>query len=255
MKIFTEENYKPNSALIPPMMVIYGECGVGKSTFCSQFQNPFFFDFERRTDHIKNIARDRDYGVSIDNYQSWNYFLQAVIELKESKFKTIIFDGVSRLQIFGWKMVGLKLNTIDPKGLAFGRGYSELYALFASLMDATKNLQRNYNKTIIFTDHEKLKEDQENNQYQKYVPECQNGILKILVKEVDYILRMIDDVTINHSKKAKEKNIEFNGITLLTNRQKYPSSMLKTSLNLPSKINASYDDFAQAYKQAQNQTT
>jgi len=42
-------------------MTIYGSVGVGKSTFAAGFPKPFFFDFEGRTMHIKNIVRDCDY--------------------------------------------------------------------------------------------------------------------------------------------------------------------------------------------------
>lgn len=88
MAIFTSENYQPNKKIIPPLITSYGAVGIGKSTVASSFPNPFFFDFERRTMHIKNIVRDSDYGVDISSLQNWGQlwrllmsYLQQILKL------------------------------------------------------------------------------------------------------------------------------------------------------------------------------
>lgn len=254
--IYSKENYHPESSKIPPMMLIYGEAGIGKSTFCSTFSNPFFFDFEARTHHIKNITRDRDFNLSIDKLNSWSEFIDAIRQLKNTEYRTIIFDGITRLQTFIWQAVAKKLGVSDPRGLAFGRGYAESYELFTILMNEAKILQRIHKKTIIFVDHEKIKEDGENatpnqkSSYGKYYPECMNGILRILIKETDYILRMVEDIEVRENAKTKETTARFCGLKILTNRQKNMESFLKTSLKLPDSIIANYTEFQKAYKEA-----
>lgn len=82
--IYDEANFKPIKTIIPPMILLYGEVGIGKSTFASTFKKPFFFDFESRTSHIKNIARDRDYGISIEAQMPFKNFLTSIRDLKDT---------------------------------------------------------------------------------------------------------------------------------------------------------------------------
>ena len=115
-------------------------------------------------------------------------------------------------------------------------------------MSEAKLLQRQYNKTIIFIDHEKLKE--EDSGMKKYQPECVSGVLKIFTKEVDYIFRLIEDISTIENAKTKAIVSTFHGLKILTNRQVYLDSTLKTSIPLPDSIIANAEEFGKAYKEA-----
>jgi len=252
--IFAKENYKPNQKHLPPFITLYGEIGIGKSTFCSTFPNPFFFDFEDRTLNIENITRDSDFNLDIANLKNWDHLLQVVRSLKDTEYKTIVFDGVSKLQSFLWASVARKLNVPDARDLAFGKGYGIAYTEFEKLIVEAKNLQRNYKKTIIFVDHEKVKEEDQltpNMQtFGKFLPECMNGIFKILLKESDYIFRIVEDIFLKEDFKTKETKATFKGLVILTDRKVNPESFLKSSLSLPSSIIATYGAFKAEYEKA-----
>lgn len=251
MTIFASQNYKPNKKLIRPLITIYGAVGVGKSTFASTFPKPFFFDFEDRTAYINNIVRDADYGVDIANLQNWGQLVNAINELANTEFETIVFDGVTKLQNFVWEEVGRQLNNANPKSIAYGLGYARASELFATLMQFAKLLQKNHNKTIIFIDHEKIKEEDSgvvNHQsFNKYFPECMNSVSKILIKESDYIFRLTEDIIIRADKKSNATTAVYNGLVLHTDRKHNIESVLKSSLPLPQKIKANYDDFKAEY--------
>ena len=82
----------------------------------------------------------------------------------------------------------------------------------------------------------------------KYYPECMNGISKILTKESDYIFRLTEDITIIEDKKTGETKAIFNNLVLHTDRKYNIEAELKSSLPLPPKIKATYDDFRAEYK-------
>ena len=254
MTIFSSENYKPNKKILPPLITLYGAVGVGKSTFAAGFPKPFFFDFENRTSHIKNIVRDADYGIDISNLQNWQALINTASELASTEFETIVFDGITKLQNFVWKEVSRQLNHENPRMIAYGVGYARASELFASLMLVAKNLQSQHKKTIIFIDHEKIKEEDSvvaNSQsMSKYYPECMNGVSKILTKESDYIFRLAENIIIRQDKKTGDTSAIFNGLVLQTDRKHNVEAVLKSSLPLPPTIKATYSDFRSQYKEA-----
>jgi hypothetical protein len=247
--IFAKENYKPNRKIIKPMMVIYGQPGIGKSTFCAGFPNPFFFDFDNRTSHISGITRDIDYGIGINQLKDIDHLINIVDELAVTEYKTIIFDGVMALQNFITKDVtdGNEMNW-TKYGIA-KRG-------FCKLMEAAMNLQRNYEKTIIFLDHEKSRPEEttklkamnlENLNLEKIGPECASGILKTLRTSCDFVFRMVDHIEIKRDK-FKGNQALHKGRLLLTDPTKNVECYLKTSLPLPEKMPATYKDFVEEWK-------
>jgi hypothetical protein len=252
MTIFTSENYQPNKKIIPPLITLYGAVGIGKSTFASGFPKPFFFDFEGRTMHINNIVRDSDYGVDISSLQNWGQLMEAINELATTDFETIVFDGITKLQDFVWDEVGRQLNHANPRTIPYGVGYARAKELFASLMFSAKELQTKHKKTIIFIDHEKIKEEDalvaNSQSMSKYYPECMNGVSKILTKESDYIFRLVENVIVREDKKSQETTAVFNGLVLQTDRRHNVEAVLKSSLPLPPTIKATYADFRAEYK-------
>lgn len=254
MTIFSSKNYQPNKKILPPLITLYGAVGVGKSSFAASFPKPFFFDFENRTTHIKNIVRDTDYGVDIANLENWPALINIIGELASTDFETIIFDGVTKLQNFVWDEVRRQLNHDNPRMMPYGVGYGRAAELFASLMHAAKNLQTKHKKIIIFIDHEKVKEEDTNvanNQaIAKYYPECMNGVSKILTKESDYIFRLTENIIVRQDKKTGDTSATFNGLVLQTDRRHNVEAVLKSSLPLPATIKATYADFRSEYKDA-----
>lgn len=82
----------------------------------------------------------------------------------------------------------------------------------------------------------------------KYYPECMNGVSKILIKESDYIFRLVEDVTVREDKKGQETTAVFNGFVLQTDRRRNVEAVLKSSLLLPPTIKLTYADFRAEYK-------
>ncbi|MCP4653671.1 MAG: AAA family ATPase [Candidatus Omnitrophica bacterium] len=249
MNLYAEKNYKPEKTKFPPMFLLYGETGIGKSTFASTFKDPFFFDFEARTAHIKNIKRDRDYGLSVEKNPSFNEFLTAIRELKDTSFQTIVFDGIKRLQAYIWSTVeGHALQqSKSSKDLKSSfvqmRLYTDVYRLFSQVLNEAKLLQRQYEKTVVFIDHEKCSDD---GGFKRYQPECLTGVLKIFSKETDYIFRLIEEI----AEEGKSKKRVFRGLKILTDRKIHLDSVLKSSMPLPSSIPATASAFGKAYKLA-----
>lgn len=94
--------------------MIVGEKQVGKSTFCSRFESPFFIDLEERLDSITMPDGTRPPQVIVrdwDTLVSWtDGFLGTTPE--ETGVKTIIVDGVG----VGYKYLALKVLKTSKQG-------------------------------------------------------------------------------------------------------------------------------------------
>jgi hypothetical protein len=78
---------KRSLKISPLRLVVYGDNGIGKSTFASKAPNPIFIDLEDNINHL-----DVD-CIAVINYQETLNALNYLLEQKELKYKTIVIDS------------------------------------------------------------------------------------------------------------------------------------------------------------------
>jgi len=72
-----------------PRLLIWGEPGVGKSTFASKFPKPVFLQAESRTNHL---------DIHRVELSSWTECLMAMSEIVSSEYKTCVIDTLGSLE-------------------------------------------------------------------------------------------------------------------------------------------------------------
>ena len=98
------------------VILIYGDPGVGKSSFCAGFPNALFFATEPGL-------------TSLDTYEvpitSWPDFLGACAEVAEGNhdFKTIVIDTIDNLYDHCVQYIEQRNGVEDIGDLAYGKGY------------------------------------------------------------------------------------------------------------------------------------
>ncbi len=133
----------------PPVLVIYGPDGCGKSTFASQAPNPIFLGTEEGTNNL-DVAR-------FPTVTSWAQVLQAVDELiKETHdFKTLAIDSLDWLEPILHQSIcneqGVK--SIELASGGYGKGYLEAEKKFIEFKNKLNELRSKKGMNIILIAH------------------------------------------------------------------------------------------------------
>lgn len=130
-------------------VVIYGPEGVGKTTFAAAFPDPLLIDAEGGSGHI-DVAR-------FDRPWTWGELMEQVqyVQAKQSVCKTLVLDTLDWAERLCSEHV-CKANgwqSLDAPG--FGRGYVEMRAEFAKLLDAL-SVVVDRGVTVVCTAHARI---------------------------------------------------------------------------------------------------
>lgn len=137
----------------PYRVVLYGQEGVGKTTFASQFPAPLFIDVEQSTGKL---------DVFRTHPTSWAHLMQIISELKKDtpdQFKTLVIDTLDWAQRLCIDHVcaskpkedGQPRESIEAFG--YGRGYTHIAEEFGKLLDALSDFQSGTGWHVVLVCH------------------------------------------------------------------------------------------------------
>lgn len=117
MALLPTEKRKPKQRLEDYSILLYGTYKIGKSTFCSQMDNPLFLATEPGLEALEV------YEVKVPD---WITFLQVCAEIAQGghPFKTIVIDTVDNLWKACSEYVREKLGIMHESDLGYGKGYA-----------------------------------------------------------------------------------------------------------------------------------
>lgn len=229
-----------------PRVLIYGQAGVGKSSFAADWPDVLFIDVEKRTEHL-DVNR-----VEVD---SWDEIMGVMRELynlakeeKKTPYKTLVIDTVDHAEhlLFAKLCKEDAKETIDDVGGGYGRGYNLALSHWTKLVSGLEAL-RGVGITCLLVAHGHVKtfKNPEGEDFDRYT-------LKMNVKAADYIREKMDAVgfaswqDVAHRKKGDTKaKAVTTGKRLL--RFKHSAAYeSKPGLNLPDEIPLSYTAFQEA---------
>lgn len=158
--------------------LVYGQPGIGKSTFANSFPRPLFGITERTQEHLKVFP------FFID---SWEDYLEMVKLLKGGegkKFQTIVIDTIDLLYKMCQTWAGEKWGFDHPGDEGHGKGWDKVNSAFHQGILALKQLR----KTVIFVAHYKEKEVKARGaNYTKTVPFMTGSCWRVCTREADVI--------------------------------------------------------------------
>lgn len=134
----------------PPIILVHGKPGTGKSTWASQAPNPLFISFEEGTNHL-DVART-------PTVEDWIKVINIIGELinDEHDFKTVVFDTVDMMEMLIWKAICQRENvkSIELAGGGYGKGYKiALEEYWSVLVDGMRALRDRRNIGTILLAH------------------------------------------------------------------------------------------------------
>lgn len=118
----------------PVRMVVYGEPGVGKSSFAAAAPSPLFLDFENRTAHL-DVARLRP--------QSWDEVFAILRELHANpgEYKTVVFDTLDHMETLLHKYVCDRNGWANIEEKDWGKGFVPALLEWGRFLNAVEALQ------------------------------------------------------------------------------------------------------------------
>lgn len=121
-----------------PIILIYGAGGLGKDTFVSKFDSPYFIDMEDGTANL---------DVTRSVPKSWDETWATLLELRDTKhdFKTCVLSGLDTLE----QMLWAKIIKEDPKGApnmvqaagGYGNGYKLAIEYWSKLLGLIQEIR------------------------------------------------------------------------------------------------------------------
>jgi hypothetical protein len=219
---------------------VFGEPGVGKSTFGSEWPSPLFIDAEKRTEHL-DISR-----VEVD---SWRDVLGVMREVSqgESGFKTLVFDTVDHMElmIYDHLCKDGNVKTIEDYGGGYGKGYTaalDQWRLF--ILGLEKLRSQGITCLLLAHGHIKTFRNPTGEDYDRWQ-------LKMNVKAANFLREKMDAVGFAHfedfTEEDKKKNLKAHttGDRMLAFSHS-PAYESKQGINLPDEIELSYEAFREA---------
>lgn len=162
--------------------LIYGAPKIGKSTFCSGFENALYLDSETG---LSNLSV---YRVSID---SWETFVETGKELRKlknegkCKFSPLIFDTIDNIYTMCVEYICKKNNIKHPSDLDYGKGWNMVKREFVATMQAYRSLDLG----VIYISHASDKEIKTRlGSYTRYDVTMTGACQDVIIPSCDLIL-------------------------------------------------------------------
>ena len=167
----------------PPIIVIHGTCGIGKSTFASCAPNPVFLPIEEGLG-----------GLSVDAFpliSSWADLMEAMGSLytEDHQYQTMVIDSLSALELIINSQVAKDNNKSNIEDIPYGRGYAFAVDYWKQLIEGISALRDKKNITPILIAHTEITrfDSPEIDSYDRYVISLHKRAVTILNERADII--------------------------------------------------------------------
>jgi hypothetical protein len=236
----------------PPRMLIYGEHGMGKSTFASQAPSPVFVPTEDGLGAIDTTA-----FPLAKKYQD---VLDAIAALynEDHDHHAVVVDSLDWLEDMIWKHVAEEGGHDNIEDFGYGKGYVYAADRFREVLSGLNALRDKKGMAVILTAHSQIKrfDDPASEPYDRYMLKLHSkaaGIVQEWSDIVGFVAQEMivkkEDVGFN---KKVARGVSTGGHALHLART--PAFDAKNRFGLPDTLPLNWDAFAEALTEA-NQTT
>lgn len=218
----------------PPLVVVLGVPGVGKSTFASQAPNAVFIQTEDGLGSL-NIK-------TFPLAQSWedvNSQMDALFN-EEHSFTTLVFDSLDWFERLIWAKVAHDMKVTSIEGIPYGKGYAYAADRWEEFIKKCKRLRDEKNMMIVFTAHSDVInfDDPEKGRYSRYNIKLHKAAAALVVEAVDAVFFANYDVTIRTEDLGfgnKKQRASGQGTRWLFTQER-PAYIAKNRYSLPEQI-------------------
>lgn len=159
-------------------MVIYGAPKIGKSTFCSRFENALFMATEPGLDYL------RTKNVRVHDWAEVMELVDILEKQRGAGYKTLIVDTVDQLWAFVEEYVRRSRKVESLVDLPFGKGRDVAASLFADLINRIMRLDLG----VVFVSHAQMADvDTVSGKVSRFLPTIPTRARDVVLPLVDVI--------------------------------------------------------------------
>lgn len=226
----------------PYLITLFGNSGIGKSSFAADAPNPIFACTEEGTNQL-----DINRFPKIDSFEKMMSAINDLIEQKHD-YKTFVIDSLDHFEPLLQKYVCIKnkWGSLDEAG--FGRGYNEATLLWQTFFQSINKLREKMNVILICHAQIKSFNDPSSPQnYDRYELKLHKGANALVKENCDAVLFANYENFISVDKNTKKaKGLGGENRVLLTEYRAHHDG--KNRFGLPYQIELSYGAFDGAVK-------
>jgi hypothetical protein len=165
----------------PPIMLLYGSSGIGKSSFAASAPNPIFI---RTEDGLG--ALEVDTFPEATNLQDVTDALAALYEPNE--YKTVVIDSLSQLEPMILERVAQDHGKSSPADLGYGKEFLFALDYWREIIAACKGLA-NQGKNIVLIAHAEVVTFQspETDPYDRFQPRLHKRAFAYVAEQSDIV--------------------------------------------------------------------
>lgn len=238
MKILKGRQQKPRRVLL------YGQEGVGKSTWAAMAPSPIFLDFEDGLGDldVEKSQRLTSYGATLNDL-GWLY-------TDPHDYKTLVFDSVDWFEklIHDQVCKNANVTNIEKVDGGFGKGYVAAALLLQEFLVKLESLMSARNMNIVMLGHCTLVKvsDPERETYEKYSPDLHKGAASILREWCDEVFFASFRTFTREADEGfkKTRQIAIGGEERFIRTTHSAGVIAKNRLNLPAELPMDWNEYA-----------
>lgn len=167
----------------PPRLIVYGQEGIGKSTFAAAFPTPIFIQTE---DGLAEIGADR--FPLAETFDDVREALAALIE-EPNEYKTVVVDSLDWLERLIWDKVCADNKVTTIEAIGYGKGYTMALTYWREILDCLDKL-RKQKKILLLLAHAVAEDytDPEVAGLKRFTPRLHKSARSLLAEYVDAVL-------------------------------------------------------------------
>lgn len=226
----------------PRRILLYGQHGVGKSTFAAGAPQPVFLDCEDGLNDL-DVAKT-------PLLKSYGDVLSAISYLGQSldKFQTVVVDTADWLQSLLFAQIAHDASKKSIEEIAYGRGYKMAETKWHELLNHLDHLRAN-GKHVVFLAHAKIArfESPETNSYDRYEPDLHAVGSSVLQEWCDEVLFASFRVFTRTEDQGfnRERAIAVGGKERFIRTSESAAALAKNRLGLPDELPMTWAALAQ----------
>jgi len=192
------KSLKSSTSINPPIMLVYGVDGIGKTSFAAEFPSPIYLPTE---------GERAPKGVDIPTpgtIESFNDIINVIGELLEGghDLKTVIIDSLDGLEPLIWAATAARLGVSSIEEPGFGKGYVEADNEWRDFLSGVSALAASGMHVVMLAHPEIIRFDSPTTDpYSRYTPKLHKRGNALVREQADIVAFM------NYRVSLKEKEV------------------------------------------------